>query len=286
MIQDIAPKTFFNAYVHRQPEEDARVLIYQDRKCLFRRDDWGDISFPIQEECGKGFDYTYLFRIDDEEYYLGRVVWNRELELLEEDGYDWEDVRTFRAAEPRDRAFAGITGHQMAEWYGRHRYCGKCGETLEHDEVERMMRCPACGELYYPQICPAVIIAVTHNGRILMSRYRDRAYKHFALLAGFNETGESIEQTVHREVLEEVGLPVRHLRYYKSQPWAFSDTLLMGFFCELDGDDDTITMDRDELSEAGWYLPSEVPEDREHASLTSEMMTVFRECEGVLPERF
>ena len=286
MIQDIYPQIFHNEYERRQPDEDAKVLIYRDRKCLLRQKTREGIVFPTAGDCGEALDYVYLFRIDDEEYYLGRAADAHALDPLLRAKYDWEDIRLFRAAEPRDRCFAGVTGFQIALWYARHRYCGACGELLQEDEYERMMRCPACGELYYPQICPAVIIGVTHRGKLLMSRYRDRSYSRFALLAGFNETGESIEQTVHREVMEEVGLRVKNLRFYRSQPWSFSDTLLMGFFCELDGSDDSILLDGNELLEAGWYRPDQIPEDEEHASLTSEMMTVFRDYDGILPDTF
>ena len=96
-----------------------------------------------------------------------------------------------------------------------------------------------------------------------MTKYAGRSFKNYALIAGYNEIGETIEQTVRREVMEEVGLPVKNLRYYKSQPWTFSGSLLMGFFCELDGDAEDITLDRDELAEGGWYTPEEVPDDAE-----------------------
>ena len=284
MIQDIAPKQFYNAYEDRRPGEDATILLYRGRRCLMHLDRRNQVFFPKKKECSGKLHYTYLFRIDEEEYYLGQTLEEEETRDLEERGYTWEDNRIFRAGEPRDRCFAGITGLQLVGWYRRHRYCGGCGAVLRHDEHERMMCCPECGEMYYPQISPAVIIGVTHRGRLLMSRYRDRNYKNYALLAGFNEMGETIEETVHREVMEEVGLPVKHLQYYKSQPWAFSDTLLMGFFCELDGVDEEIRLDQDELIEAGWYLPSEIPEDTDHASLTSEMMNLFREYDGILPD--
>ena len=286
MIQDIYPKQFHNEYEDSKPEKGDVILIYRGRRCLMHVGSGDEIMFPLKQDCGPKIHYTYLFRIDDEKYYLGQYLEEEDLKELADKGFSWEDVRFFREGEPQDRCFAGVTGMQMDGWYRRHRFCGSCGALLRHDETERMMRCPECGEMYYPQICPAVIIGVTHRGRLLMSRYRDRAYRNYALLAGFNEMGESIEQTVHREVMEEVGLPVRNLKYYKSQPWPFSDTLLMGFFCELDGYDDTITLEQDELTEAGWYLPSEVPENMDHASLTSEMMAVFREYDGVLPETF
>ena len=284
MIQDIAPKQFYNAYEDLRPDEDATILIYKGRRCLMHLDRRNEVFFPKRKECGGKLHYTYLFRIDDEEYFLGQFLEETETKDLEERGYTWEDNRIFRAGEPRDRCFAGITGFQLYGWYRKHRFCGSCGAVLRHDERERMLVCPECGEMFYPQICPAVIIGVTHRGRLLMSRYRERSYKNYALIAGFNETGESIEETVRREVMEEVGLKVKHLQYYKSQPWGFSDTLLMGFFCELDGEDEEIRLDQDELVEAGWYLPSEIPEDTDHASLTSEMMNLFREYDGILPD--
>ena len=111
----------------------------------------------------------------------------------------------------------------------------------------------------------------------MLTKYAGRAGAWYALVAGFTEVGETIEETVHREVMEEVGLRVRNLRYYKSQPWSFSDTLLMGFWCEVDGDA-SITVDQTELKEARWFTREEMPDERvrDRASLTGEMIERFR----------
>ena len=109
-----------------------------------------------------------------------------------------------------------------------------------------------------------------------MSKYAGREYKKYALLAGFNETGESIEETVRREVMEEVGLKVKNLRYYKSQPWSFSGSLLAGFYCDVDGDP-SITLDREELSVAEWFDRDSLPETPNFISLTGEMIECFRQ---------
>ena len=127
----------------------------------------------------------------------------------------------------------------------------------------------------YPKICPAVIVGVTKGDEILLTRYAGRSYKKYALIAGFAEVGETIEETVHREVMEEVGLKVKNLRYYKSQPWSFTDTLLMGFFCELDGEDG-ITLDTNELAMAEWFEREQMPVEAEDLSLTNEMMMAFK----------
>ena len=109
-----------------------------------------------------------------------------------------------------------------------------------------------------------------------MAKYAGREYKNVALLAGFAEVGESIEDTVHREVMEEVGIKVKNLTFYKSQPWCFTDTLLLGFFCDLDGDD-TLKVDHRELATAEWIDRQDIPDDVEKASLTMEMMTLFKQ---------
>lgn len=107
---------------------------------------------------------------------------------------------------------------------------------------------------------------------------RGELIKKYALLAGFTEIGETVEETVAREVMEEVGLRVKNIRYYKSQPWAFSDTLLMGFYCDLDGGDE-ITLDREELSLAEWFEREEIPVEPSRDSLTNEMIMKFKNGE-------
>ena len=139
-----------------------------------------------------------------------------------------------------------------------------------------MLRCPACGNLIFPRINPVVIAAVTDGDKLLLSRYAGRSYTSFALLAGYAEIGETIEQTVAREVYEEVGLKVKNLRYYKSQPWGVDGNLLFGFFCDLDGDG-TIHLDENELSHAAWYPRHDLPVTDDGFSLTREMIRVFGE---------
>ncbi|MCQ2420313.1 MAG: NUDIX domain-containing protein, partial [Clostridia bacterium] len=149
---------------------------------------------------------------------------------------------------------------------------------MEKSKIERAMVCPECGNTVYPKICPAVIAAVYDGDRMVLTRYKNRPFKKYALVAGFAEIGESIEDTVRREVLEETGLHVGKLKFYKSQPWVFTDTLLMGFYCELDGSD-RITVQEDELAEAAWFDRTELPEDHSHISLTGEMIEMFRRAE-------
>ena len=138
-----------------------------------------------------------------------------------------------------------------------------------------MLYCETCGFQTYPTISPCVIVAVHDGERLLLTKYSGRAYTNYALIAGFVEIGESLEQAVRREVKEEVGLKVKNIKYYKSQPWPFSDTILAGFYAELDGDD-TITLEEEELSLGVWVNREDIPPAELSISLTSEMQEAFR----------
>lgn len=282
MIQDIAPRQFRNAYQPSEPKAESFLLCYNGRKILVRYAE-DECTYPTfgetAEAAGSSFELyesTYLFSIDDQGFYLGSAEIGDI--LCERTGFVWEDVSVFRSMKPKDLAFAGITGWQLERWYHSRRFCGKCGNPMVHDEKERMMRCPECGLMEFPKICPAVIIGVTHKNKILMSKYAGREFKKYALLAGFCEVGETVEETVSREVMEEVGLKVKNVRYYKSQPWSMSDTLLMGFFCDLDGGED-ITLDQEELALAEWFEREDMPVEEEDCSLTNAMMMAFKRGE-------
>jgi NAD+ diphosphatase len=139
-----------------------------------------------------------------------------------------------------------------------------------------MLSCPACGNTVFPRINPAVIVGVTDKNRLLLTKYRGRAYKNYALVAGFTEIGESFEETVAREVFEETGLSVKNIRYYKSQPWGFADDILAGYFCEVDGNTE-ITMDSGELSVAEWVERDDIHVTFDDTSLTNEMICAFKD---------
>lgn len=278
MIQDIAPHRYKNEYTPVPPEADSIALYYEERTVLLKHTP-EEIIFPTfgeLERLKKDIyeEYTYLFTIDEERYYLVREInWENLTD------FTMEKTEIFRQAEPQYRAFAGITGYQLNNWYRQNRFCGHCGTALVKDEKERMLYCEKCGNMVYPKISPATIIGVTDGNRILMSKYAGRTYKKYALLAGFVEIGETLEETVKREVMEEVGLKVKNVRYYKSQPWSFSDTLLMGFYCDLDGDD-VITLDRNELALAEWFEREEIPVEPLRDSLTNEMIIKFKQGEA------
>ncbi len=145
---------------------------------------------------------------------------------------------------------------------------------MKHSEKERAMVCCDCGYTVYPRIMPAVIVAVRNGEKLLLTKYRT-GIRHNALIAGFVEIGETMEETVAREVMEEAGIKVKNIHYYKSQPWGLANDILAGYYCDVDGDDH-IEMDPEELSYAEWVQREEIILQPDNFSLTNEMMTMFK----------
>ena len=272
MIQDIAPKHLDNHYdPAARPASGDAALHFLGKQLLCRTEN-GVLRFPTVAELGEG-DYTYLFRIDGTAFFL-----RRDASELTAPGYAYQSIMLFRTARPQENAFAAVTAFHLASWYAEARFCGKCGAETVHDTAERMMKCPKCGHMIFPKIMPSVIVAVTEGNKLLLTKYANRPdTNRFALVAGFTKIGETAEETVAREVMEEVGLRVKNIRYYKSQPWGISaGGLLLGYWCEVDGTDE-IHLDRMELAEGAWVSRDElrrVYEDR-GVSLTNEMVMEF-----------
>ena len=277
MIQDIAPHIYRNHYVHTRARECDRAVIITGKRVLLRTQP--DLSYhaPLfsdlaAEDLQRCLDKAiYLYEIDGEKYFL---ISNENVQ--EKEHLYWFEVAHIRELQPGFVAFLAITAVQLNRWYESRAYCGRCGTRTQHSTTERAMVCPKCGTTEYPKICPAVIVCIRNGDKCVASHYTDsRGNPHYSLIAGFNEIGETLEDTVHREVMEEVGIKVKNLTYYKSQPWGFSDTLLAGFYCDLDGDD-TLSIDRNELKEAFWLSRDEIPCREGEISLTAEMMENFR----------
>ena len=274
MIQDLDSHTFQNEYHHQQPSIGDNICIFQERKILIKKGE-GQITFPKYEALqDEQVNYIYLFAIGAEAYYLADT---KEVEELE--GYIWENINVIRTLQPKFQVFAAITAYHLFNWYKSNRFCGSCGQPMSHSQKERALCCNNCGNIVYPRISPAVIVGITDGNRLLMTKYAGRETKRYGLVAGFCEIGESAEETVAREVMEEVGLKVKNVYYYKSQPWGFSGDLLLGFFAEVDGSKE-IVMDDNELSEATWVERDAILPEGDEISLTSEMILRFKNQMG------
>ena len=269
MIQDIAPHVYDNSFQHRrEPRDDDFVFITRNGKEMLLKQEGEAFRFPTVAECGRG-GLRFAFLVDDRAFFLGT-------DAPEKEGFAFEKEARFRTLRPQWLAFAGITGMQLSRWYAGRKFCGRCGREMRDSLDERARVCDACGMIEYPKLSPAVIVAIVHDGKLLVTKYADRPLTSLALVAGYTEIGETVEETIRREVMEEVGLRVKDLTFYKSQPWSFSDSLLMGFFCRLDGEDETVALDEHELKEAHWLRPEDLPCRAGEPSMTAEMMEQFR----------
>jgi len=276
MIQDIFPHILNNQFdATAVAADDDTILNICEGKILVYKSkfDEGVLIFPKVGDFAGG-EFTYLFAIDDKRYFL---LQNHVEEKLLPYGFEYVSERSLRSENmgPDEEIFAAITGKHLSDWYRDNAFCGRCGRRMAHSDKERAMKCPECGYTSYPRIMPAVIVGVINNDRILITKYRT-GFAYNALIAGFTEIGETVEETVKREVLEEAGIKVKNIRYYKSQPWGSANDILLGFYCDLDGDE-TITMDNCELKYARWLRPEEIELQPGSFSLTNEMMKLFKE---------
>ena len=283
MLQDLAYGKMENQFRVIQPSDNDIVVCFEDNRVLIKRDEHDALQLPTynqvmawaeQEHWQHWNDQAvqYVFRLQNVNYF----IWMGQSGHSGDQAFDYESVKTLRQVVSKDVCFGVMTAWHLFVWYRDNRFCGRCGQMTVHDEKERMMRCPHCGNMIFPKIAPAVIIAVTDGERLLLSKYAGRAYTRYALLAGFTEIGETAEETVQREVMEEVGLKVKNVRYYKTQPWGVESDLLLGFYCDLDGDD-SIHLDQMELSMAQWFDRDKIPAEDDGISLTREMIRVFKE---------
>ena len=185
---------------------------------------------------------------------------------------EWQGAPVWLVREPRPGEMASVRqlldqdrdlfqlvgrGIQLAEFYRSHRFCGYCGHEMEHSKREWAVLCPHCHERYYPQIAPCMIVAIRRGEEILLAQHVRHRNGIHTVLAGFVEVGETMEQAVAREVMEESNLRVKNLRYVSSQPWPFPNSLMMAFMADYDSGD--IRHDPKELLSAGWYRYDQLP---------------------------
>ena len=162
------------------------------------------------------------------------------------------------AALPLDQLATYGTARAVVDWHARHRFCARCGSatTLAKGGWQRNCSNPDCKAEHFPRVDPVTIMLVEHDGRLLLGRQPRFPPRRLSALAGFVEPGESIEEAVAREVLEEAGIKVRDVSYIASQPWPFPSSLMIG--CHAFAESDQLVIDRTELDEADWFTRAEV----------------------------
>jgi NAD+ diphosphatase len=155
-------------------------------------------------------------------------------------------------------AGAMIRACHIAQWRQESRFCGSCGAENINNPAETERRCPKCGRIEFPRICPAVIVIITDDdNKILLAHNKKFKTDVYSLISGFNEAGETLEATVAREIKEETNIQVRDVSYLKSQPWPFPNSLMLGFKARYSSG--TVRPDGIEIEDAAWFTKDNLP---------------------------
>jgi NAD+ diphosphatase len=188
------------------------------------------------------------------------------------EGTVFRDLRSLWSAGEDFFLMAG-RAKQIVEWNRTHRFCGRCGAETEFGAEPLAKTCPRCGITFYPRLSPAVIVLIRHGDRILLARSPGFPPGMYSVLAGFIEPGESIEETIYREIREEVGVEVTNVRYFGSQPWPFPNSLMIGFTADYAGGE--LRKDPEEIEDAGWYSVDDLPALPPRVSIARKMIDAF-----------
>ena len=172
---------------------------------------------------------------------------------------------------------------QIVNWNHSHQFCGRCGTGTVPGPTELSKECPNCRMHFYPRLSPAAIMLITSGEELLLARSPHFPSGMYSALAGFIEPGESIEQTIKREVREEVGVEVRNLRYFGSQPWPFPDSLMIGFTAEYAGGE--LRFEEEEIEDAGWFSAEKMPVLPPRLSIARAMIDHFLKQRGQVQDK-
>ena len=204
----------------------------------------------------------------------GQRCWAAGLEPDAEplEGMVFRDLRGLWGVDERFFVMAG-RAKQIVEWERTHRFCGRDGTETVPGPTELSKECPRCGMLFDPRLSPAVIVLISRGDEVLLARSPGFPAGMYSVLAGFVEPGESIEETIGREIREEVGIEVENVRYFGSQPWPFPNSLMIGFTADYAGGE--LRTEPEEIEDAGWYTVDDLPPLPPKVSIARVMIDDF-----------
>ena len=194
-------------------------------------------------------------------------------------GMAYEGLRRVYSRLDEDLFWLAARAVQIVDWDRTHQFCGRCGTQLKTSLTERAKECPNCSLLHFPRLAPAIIVLVERGHELLLARSRHFVSGMYSVLAGFVEPGESLEETVMREVQEEVGLEVRDIHYFDSQPWPFPHSLMIGFTAAYASGE--ISPNDAEIEDAGWFKVDNLPEIPGKISIARKLIDWFIAKQGM-----
>ena len=216
----------------------------------------------------------YLGQLDNHHCYTGEVAEGTNPPT----GMSFEGLRQVYGRLDEALFWIAARAVQIIDWDRTHRFCGRCGIELKMKTTERAKECPQCGLLHFPRLAPAIIVLVERGNELLLARSRHFLPGMYSVLAGFVEPGESLEEAVVREVKEEVGMDVRDIKYFGSQPWPFPHSLMIGFTATYAGGQ--ISLDDSEIEEAGWFTADNLPRIPGKISIARKLIDGFLAKQG------
>lgn len=189
------------------------------------------------------------------------------------EGFDWCGLRALLGEVDETLFQLAGCACQVVQWDLQHRFCGRCGQATQSLPSDRSRRCESCEESFYPRLSPCVIVVIRRGDHCLLASSARWEGRFYSALAGFIEPGETVEQALHREVMEEVGVEVTNLQYFSSQPWPFPGQLMLGFHADyLRGD---IQVDGEEIVAADWWHYDNLPPHPEETTLSGQLIRHF-----------
>ncbi len=215
--------------------------------------------------------HDYLGQLDHRLCYAAEVAEG----TIPPEGMAFEGLRQVYGRLDEDLFWAAARAVQIIDWDRTHQFCGRCGVLLKAKPDERAKACPQCGLLHFPRLAPAIIVLVERGNQLLLARSRHFMPGMYSVLAGFVEPGESLEEAVVREVKEEVGIEVKDIKYFGSQPWPFPHSLMIGFTATYASGE--ILLDGEEIEEAGWFTFDTLPRIPGKISIARKLIDWFVE---------